>query len=453
MDFASEHDARWAAAAATHATGANARIAAYLAKGNTFFVKTGDTFGKILGAYQEVTKMIELYSAMKNAWQFVKDYKLTVNLYRFLPVVNVMAPDEMGGGQAYAVGVFPKDSTGWEARANILNDNIWRKKPSGLRIVEVRYPHSLQDLTLDSSIWGTDSVDEETFQKMILAGMYDGVVASGQWLSNAGIGNNMAENVAAMGPKAFARRISGVVLKRITDLEARKDFLNKIANGLIDMPKGMTPNLVLDQIKQIDIEIAQLQAKDTTGYAASQIQQQIWMRQAGFVSEILAKLEHQERRLALMKLRERYNKYEKFWANPDMMDPMPEITGEPKIDKPLNLIWQSLSVLSKGKIPPPVPVEGGTAAKAQATMTRSMYREFMVDELRAVRRLLAFRYASDKQKGAAEVTVDDAKKEVDYMLGILDARADHIRRLREYAATKDVVYASGEGWVFDLPGI
>ena len=453
MVWAAQHDARWAAASASHAVGMNSRTTSMLAKGNTFFIKVGDTFGKVLGAYQEITKMIEVYSAMKNAWEFMQNYKLTVNLYRFLPVINVDAPNEMGGGQAFAVGIFPKDSTGWEARANILNDNIWRRPMNGLRLVEVRYPHSIGDLLLDPSIWGSDSVDEETFQKMLLSGMYDGVMSSSQWLSNAGIGNNMADNVANMGPKAFARRISIVVMKRIVDLQARKDYLYQVSIGAINMPKDMTPTLVLGQMAAIDIEIAKLQVKDTTGYASAQMKQQVWMRQASFVGEILAKLEHTERRLALMKLRERYNKYEVFWATPNMMNPTPEITGVKSIDDPLNLIWSSLSVLSEGKIPPPTPVAGGPAAKAQATMVRSMYRELMVDELRAVRRLLAFRYAQDKQKQASNTQVEEAKDEVNKMLAVLDARADHIKRMNQYAEERKIIYAANEGWVFDLPGI
>lgn len=462
MDLAAEHDARWGIGATSHAVGAASRVAGYLAKGNTFFVKTGDTFGKILGAYQEVAKFAELYQVMQNAWRFLQNYQLTLNLFRCLPVINVLAPDEMGGGLAYAVGLFPKDSAGWEARANLLNDNLFKPVGTGFKIVEIRMPSSMNDLVVDSNIWGMDSVDEETFQKMLLAGMYEGVVSSGLWLSNAGVGNNLLENVAGMGPRAFARRITAIILKRTTDLQARKAYLYQISTGQVDLPRGMTPELVLNQMKAIDRELEDLATKDTTGYVASQMKQQAWMRQADFVGEILTKLEHPKRRLALMKLRERYRKYEKFWSGsvekddkgqPSMMNPTPEITGDEKIDKAINLIWSSLTLLSKGSIPPPTPVSGGPAAESQAIMVRSAYREFLVDELRAVRRLLAFRYAQEKQKEGSERDVQSGKDEVNHMLTILDARADHIKRLREYAATRDTVYKAGEGWAFSLPGI
>jgi len=451
MDYASQHDARWAVAGASHVSGATSRIGSLFARGNTFYMKTGDTFGKILQAYADAMQFVALYNQMEMAWSFLKDYHLTVNLYKFLPLIDIMAPDEMGGGEAFAVGLLPKDSSGWQARANLLKDNIWYRPPGGLRLVQVRYPTSLNELTLNSSVWGSDAIAEEDFQKMLLSGVYDGVVSSSQWMTNAGIKNNMASNFANMGPKAFAKRKSLLIANRIQALLDRKNLLNNVANGLMEMPVGLNPTEVITQLNLIDPEIARLQAMDTTGYANSIMSEQTWMRKASFVNEILAKLEQSDRRLALMKLNERFRKYERFWADPSQMDPTPDITGNAQVDNAIYIIWQSLTLISQGSIPPPTPVPGGPAAEAQSTMVRSMYREFLVDELRAVRRLLAFRYVSDKQAEGSDHVVADGQKEITQMMAKLDAHAARITQLRLLADSRKAVLDGGGGWALGLP--
>ncbi len=451
MRYSWEHDARWGVGAASASTGATSRIASLLSKGNTFFLKTGDTFAKITQAYQDVLKMVELYNQMTAAWEFLKDYQLTVNLFRFLPLIDIMAPDEMGGGQAFAVGLLPKDSNGWEVRANLLNDNPWYRRPGGLRLIEVRYPHSLNELTLNASIWGTDDLDEEEFQKKLLSGMYDGIVSASLWMSNAGIANNLADNVAQMGPKALARRKSLLIAKRIQALQSRKDTLDKMSHGWIEMPVGMTPEDVMRQMALIDPEISRLEQMDETGYASAMMAEETWMRKASFAGEILAKLEQPQRRLAIMKLNERFRKYERFWADPDQMDPQPEITGNAQVDNCIYIIWQALTLLSKGNIPPPTPVPGGPAAESQSIMVRSMYREFLVDELRATRRLLAFRYVSDKQAEGADVVAEDGKKEIALLMTELDRHAARIAQLRAFAETRSIVAANGGAWALQMP--
>jgi len=451
MAYAAEHTGRWLAAAASHGVGANARVGMMLGKGNTFFIKTGDVFGKTIGAYQEIVKWVEMYRQMERAWEFVKNYQLRLNLYRFLPLVDVMAPDEMGGGQAYAVGFLPKDSTGWEARANLLNDNPWKKAPGGMRLVEVRYPHSLNDVLLDSSVWGTETTDEEQFQKMMLSGFYEGVVSAGAWMNGAGLQNNLQDNVANMGPRAFAIRIRALRLNRIAVVQKRRDLLNQAATGMTPMPPGFSPADVLAQIAMCDKEIAELQSKVDAGYLDAQMSDAFWMKQASFANEILSKLENSERRLAIMKLAERYRKYERFWATPDQMDLTPEITGSPKIDNAISVIWQALTLLSKGKIPPPTPVPGGFAAEMQAVLVKSEYRELMVDELRAVRRLLAFRYATDKQAEGGMKTVEAGKASVETMMAKLQVNQARIDQMTRGVAIRDAIIAGGGGWAYNLP--
>lgn len=449
MVWAAEHDARWATKAGLDINSASYRIASLLSKGNTMFVKTGDIFGKTLQAYQEVTKWVEMYHQMESMWNFVENYQLRLNLYRFLPLMNVDAPDEMGGGQAFAVGFLPKNSTGWEARANLLNDNPWYRRGGGLRLVEVRYPHSLNDITFDSSVWGTDTVDEEMAQKMLMAGIYEGVVSAGAWMSGVGIQNNLADNIAPLGPKGLAKRLREIRLNRLMILQKRRDLLQQAAGGMLPLG-AMSPADVLDQITLIDKEIADISAKINGEYLDEQMADSAWMRQASFVNEILAKLEHRERRLALMKLSERYRKYEAFWADPGQMNPTPEITGNPRVDNAINTIWQALTLLSKGKIPPPTPVPGGPAAEAQATMVKAEYRELMVDELRAVRRLLAFRYVTDKQKVGADETVQAGRVQVDEMMRQLKVHENLIARMVAGKALRDRVIAGGGGWAFAL---
>ena len=451
MVWATQHDARWAIRSGLDMSSASSRIASLLAKGNTMFVKTGDIFGKTLQAYQEVVKWVEMYHQMESMWNFVQNYQLRVNLYRFLPLMSVDAPDEMGGGQAFAVGFLPKNSTGWEARANLLNDNPWYRKGGGLRLVEVRFPHTINDITFDSSVWGTDTVDEEIAQKMLMAGMYEGVSSAAVWMTGAGIQNNLADNIAPMGPKGLARRLREIRLNRLNILQKRRDLLNQAAGGIIPLG-AMSPADVLDQIASIDKEIADLTAKINGEYIDEQMADAAWMRQASFVNEILSKLEHRERRLALMKLSERYRKYEMFWADPDQMNPTPEITGNPKVDNAITVLWQALTLLSKGKIPPPTPVPGGLAAEAQAVMVKSEYRELMVDELRAVRRLLAFRYVTDKQKSGADETMQVGKYQIEDMMRQLKVHESRINTMVAGKAIRDKVIAAGGGWAFNLPG-
>lgn len=443
MDYAPEHDARWGLAATSHATGAMGRMEGLLARGNTFFLKTGDAFTKILDAYQTINRMMILYNQMKSMADFMKTYRLNVNLFAFMPLVDINAPDEMGGGQAYAVGFLPKDSQGWQARANLFGDNAYYKKPGGLRLVSVRYPHSLNDITMNASVWQADSVPEEEFEKRMMAGMYDGVMSSSLFLDRMGISNNAADNVAGMGPKAMARHMSEAIQRRIDALETRKQLLLDASMGQAPLPPGMTPQQVLDQIAAIVVEEQSLKAQDQMGEATINAQNEPWMREASFVTEILTKLEQPQRRLALMKLNERYLKYEKYWADPDQMDPTPEITGDKRVDNAIYIIWQALTLLSKGKIPPPQGVPGGPAAIAQSTMVRSMYRQFFVDELRAVRRLIEFRYETDLQQQGADVVVKDGQQEVKEMQDLLQAHADNIEKLKAFAQARAIIVGQG----------
>lgn len=446
MDHAFMHDQRWITAAATHKLGVDSRIEALLTRGNTFFLKTGDAFGKILQAYQDINKMVMLYNEMKSMADFMSDFHLNVNLMAFCPMINVDAPDEMGGGTAFAVGLLPADSHGWQARANLFGDNTWYKPLSGgLRLVSVRYPHSLNDITMDSSMWANDSIAEDEFQKRAMAGIYDGAMSASLFLNRAGVQSNLADNVANLGPKAQARMMSEAIQRRITSLEQRKYLLTQASMGDAPLPPGMTPQDVLNQITAITTEEQALAAQDQLGEANITAQDEAWMRQASFITEILTKLEKPERRLALMKLNERYLKYEKFWATPSQMDPTPDITGDPRVDNAIYIIWQALTLLSKGKIPPPTPVPGGPAAEAQATMVRSMYRQFTVDELRAVRRLIEFRYESDLQEEAATIVVPDGQQEVAEMNDKLQAGADRIARLQAYANARKVIEGQNPG--------
>lgn len=413
------------------------------------FARIGDSFTKMLTAASEIQKMAELYNQVKSMITFMEHYRLTLNLYRFIPTMDVAVPDdEMGDASAYVVGFFPKSNNGWGQRSLLYGDNPYYRGGGGMRLVEVRYPKSLDDLTLDIGVWGGTDDTVEEFQQKLLAGFYDGVVSAGTYMNNIGVGNNMKAQAMSLSPSRMAQRRADAILERIVALQNRKAFMDQAlsdpSSDAYRLTKGMTPDQKLAQILALDQEVADLQQKLASLTPNEVARQNPWMEQANFIHQVLAKLEAPERRLAIAKLSERYKKYEKAWNNPDFMNPTPDITGNEAVDNAIYLIWQAATLMSWGKIAPPTPVSGGPAAEAQATITKSMYRQFLMEELAGVRRLLSHEFQNQQQAKGAE-TVDEGRRIVERSILDLQAGADRIRRLQTTADARQKLLDTGFG--------
>lgn len=436
MVWAPMHDARWAAVSLGHRTGWRANKSSVAAKGNTFFYKTGDAFTKFLGAYSEILQMYKIYQDLERAMRFMKEYRLSVNLFRFAPHFTLEVENSVGPeGKMFAVGFFPNSHDGWEKRANLFADNpYYLKRPGAMRLVEIRYPHSLNDLAMKLSVWGGEDLDSDEWQQWMLAGFYDGVTSASTFLDGLGIQNNMAQNARNLGPKAMADRRKAALIRRIQALEARKNILREAMAGHLTPDAdnvNLSPAELNRQLSLIDAEIARLNREVGDAGPLEHAKTASWMKRYAFVNEILAKLEDPDRRLAVATLSTQYKKWERFWCTPDMMNPTPEITGNAKVDNAIYVIWQALTLLSRGQIPPPTAVAGGKAAEAQAFMVRANARGLMADELRASRQLLTFAYQDETQKqGIAVVT--DGKAQVTRLIERLErgkAQAERVEAL------------------------
>lgn len=447
MDWAAEHDARWAAAGLSHRTGWRANMSSVAAKGNTFFYKTGDAFYKFLGAYSEILQMYKIYQDLERTMRFLKEYRLTVNLFRFAPHITLSVEDSVGEeGKVFAVGFFPNSHDGWEKRANLFADNpYYLKRPGAMRLVEIRYPHSLEDVAMKLSVWGGEDMDAEEWQKWMLAGFYDGVTSASAFLDGIGIQNNMALNARNLGPKAMADRRMAALVRRIQALETRKTLLREAMSGHLTPDAdnvNLSPAELNRQLSLIDAEIVRLQKEVGEAGALEQAKTASWMKKYAFVNEILSKLEDPDRRLAVATLSTQYKKWERFWCSPDQMNPNPQITGNVRVDNAIFIIWQALTLLSRGQIPPPTSVPGGEAAKAQAFMVRANARGLMADELRASRQLLTFAYQDDTQKQGI-LTVTDGKAQVNRLIKRLEAGKGEVERMELLWKAKEKLNGCG----------
>jgi len=105
----------------------------------------------------------------------------------------------------------------------------------------------------------------------------------------------------------------------------------------------------------------------------------------------------------------KFDQFEVFWRDPEMMNPTPEITGSKGVDNIIYILWEAATIITKGAIAPPVPASGGPAAEAQAVVTKSLYRQYLAEELEGFRRLVAHQFQNEQQKLAVRYLADGAE--------------------------------------------
>lgn len=431
MGTALDHDARYFIAGTSHVVGKTSRIVSLLQRVDTFNTRVGRSLETVLRFYQEYRRFMELVNQVKRMYSYMQNYfknfQVTVNLYRLLPVIEI--DDPMDNQDYFVVGFLPKHGADrWKNNARKFGDNRYLDQP--FSVIQVNYPHNLADLAVDASVWGNLGavMDVMEFQKRLMAGLYDGVISASNYLNGfSGAISNLESNLAGnaqqyLTPELISKEKVVLYDKAINGLtEYRGKLLNSMASGgsgFIDA----SPESMDRMIARIDAQLDQLTQerdyeKDGRGAKTAQASQQVWMERMNFVSQVLVKLEANERRIAIARMAEKYDKYEKFWKDPGMMNPTPEITGMPAVDNSLYVIWQALTVLSWGKIPPPTPVSGGPAAEAMATITKAQYRTYLSEELRGVRQLIG-----RAEQETASKAVQDVSMTGDIALAMAEAR-------------------------------
>jgi hypothetical protein len=398
MVFAAEHDARYLGAALSHSSGKSSRIVSLLSRVDTFQTRVGHSLGLIMQFYSEYRRFMELVNQVKQMASYMKNYfnnfQLTINLYRLLPTIEIADP--LDDQDCFVVGFLPKHSSDrWRKNAAKFGDNKYLND-SAFHVIQFDYPHSWNDLAVDASIWGNlgATMGELEFQQRMMAGVYDAVMSASNYLGGLkGVSTNLGTNARKYLNPENVNKIKIELLQKVLDQLSsyRVKLLSNAAGsgGFIDM----SPDQVQAALNRIDGQIAQVQGqmayeKDGRGKTAVLAQQQVWMERMNFLTQIIQPLEQNERKLTIATMKAQYDKYEVFWKDPGMMNPTPEITGMPAIDNSIYIIWQALTVLSWGKIPPPTPVSGGPAAEAAAMVTKGTYRKLMAEELRGIRQIL-----------------------------------------------------------------
>jgi hypothetical protein len=273
------------------------------------------------------------------------------------------------------------------------------------------------------------------FEKRLMAGLYDGVVSASRYLSGVGVDNNMESSVGRMSPKYFDMKIGQALDRRIEALKKQRAMydtaMSDPSSGEAKAFANLTPEEMIQRQAAIDQEVAKLEAQKGKTLSLETAKSAFWVERGQFINQVLAELEAPERRLTIARLSERFKKYQNAWGNVgqgpngtiEFMNAKPEITGDQKVDDAIYLIWQAITLMSGGGVPPPVPVSGGPAAEAQAAVSKAMYRTLTFEELEGIRRLLV----SDDQYW----TQTRAMTDVDAMKNTID---EHIRLLEEDAA-------------------
>ena len=456
MEWAIQHDARWLLAGGSHALGAYSRKIAATSAAADLFTDIGNSFQGIMRAYTEYARMMEVYTQIKNMAKFVENYHLTINVMRFVPQIVITDPgdpmldEETPPARSYVVGFMPKHGSGWKTSAAMYRDNPYLTPEmggatisagvGGMNIIEVRYPKSWADIKLDPSIWGGDETDGEVeLQQRLMAGLYDGVTSAGRFLSGVGVDNNLELAAGRMSPRYFQQKMGLAISRRIAAL-VRQRALYETAITNPSSPEGKAySNLGAVELiglqAKIDNEIAALELKKATALGVETSKQVSWVQQGNFINQILAGLEAPERRIAIAKLSERFKKYAAAWGNAgvgpngtiEFMNAQPEITGDPQVDNAIYLCWEAITLLSMGQVPGPVPVSGGPAAEAQASLVKAMYRTFLFEELAGIRRLIAGDHAYKVQNRAIK-DVDVMKADISKHIAMLEADADRIQK-------------------------
>jgi len=448
MKYALQHDARWLLAGGTHAVGASSGSTAVFSNGAKLFTSIGNSFQRILRYYAEFQKAREMVGMVESMWKFMDEYRLRVNVYKLIPNIVVTEPGDPFGPftRSFIIGFAPRHDQSWRQNPDLYLDNPYiGPKSQGMKLVEIKYPRSWSDIKIDGSIWGADDMQTEEFQARMLAGFYDGVTSASRFLTSLGVDNNMELAVGRMSPANIAARIGINIEKRIVALQRQRAiYSDALANPDGEIGKAYSGYKQEDLIRlqaQIDHEIQRLRVTKEAAYGNQVAGQQAWVERANFIHQVLAKLEEPERRLAIARLSERYKKFENAWANPGFMASKPEITGDKRVDDAIYLIWEGITIISKGEVPPPQPVSGGPAAQAQAVLTKSMYRQLTYEELAGIRQLLTAEYMHTKQIQGTKI-VDEAKGAILARMRILQENAERLRRWTAFNDTMESYIAT-----------
>lgn len=470
MQWAAQHDARWLLAGGSHAVGAYSRVTTATSAAADVFTDIGSSFQQILRAYSEYARMMEVYGQVKSMAKFLENYRLVVNVMKFVPQIVITDPgdpmldEKTPPARSYVVGFMPKhNAAAWKNDAIMYKDNLYLDPQGGstsgfaiggMNIIEVRYPSKWSDIKIDPSIWGGDESDGEVaFQQRLMAGMYDGVTSAGRFLSSVGVDNNMESSVGRMSPRYFQQKEALAIERRIAALTRQRALydtaLSNPSDKSVQAYSNLSPVDLIQAQKNIDAEIVSLQTKKSTLLGVHTSRQVAWVQQGNFIQQILAGLEAPERRLTIARLSERFKKYSNAWGNvgegPDgtieFMNAQPEITGNPQVDNAIYLIWQAITLLSAGQVPGPVPVSGGPAAEAQAALVKAMYRTLTYEELVGIRRLLAGEHQySTQTRGMKDV--DAMKVDISKHIALIEADAV---RIQKWAAINDAKLQAANG--------
>jgi len=463
LKYAVQHDARWYLAGGSHAVGSMAGTTELFSNGSHLFSQIGTSFSHILRFYGEYQRTRELVGAVESMWKYMSEYKLKINVWKMIPNLVISEPGDPFGedSRSFIIGFSPKHDSKWRDNGDLFGDNPYMgHRKGGMSLIEVKYPHSWSDIKIDGSIWGGDSLDEDEFQKHLLAGFYDGVTSAGRFLTGVGVDNNVELSVGRLSPRNMAANSARMIDKRIAALKRQRALYEEaLTNPNTDvghLVAGNSPERLIQLQGEIDAEIVRLQSKQSTLLGNEIAKQQPWVERATFIHGILAKLENSERRITIARLSERFKKYQNAWANPGFMNAKPEITGDQRVDNAIYLIWEALTLLSSGQIAPPQGVSGGPAAEAQAVVVKSMYRTLTYEELTAIRQLLAQEYQVTKQGDGVKI-VASAKDEIQRMIQTIQARADMLDKwkrqndaLEDFAKTNPNAKWAMKGSIFTM---
>ncbi len=448
MAWAVQHDARWVLAGGSHIAGATSGRTQVFTGGANLFTKVGDSFQKVLLFMNEIQKGAELVAQAKAMIRFLDEYQLRINVCKFIPNMIIQEPDSISGGpgRSIMVGFLPKHgSNTWKTNASMMGDNPYYRPRGSVKLVEIRYPRSWSDIKIDGSVWGADNLAEDEIQKQLLSGFYDGTVSAARFLSDIGVDNNLEMNVGRLSPKALATQKAAVIDRRIQALQDQWNRLDAaLRNPSSEEGRAFSSMNVQDRVKMQDaikLEIAKLEKTKAETLGVEISRNAPWVQQAEIVHQVLSRLETSERRITIARLSERFKKYQKAWSNPSFMVQEPEITGNEQVDRAIYIIWQAITLLSKGKVAPPQAVSGGPAAEAQAALTKAMYRHLTAEELHGIRQMLAAENQFAAQAKGVEV-VKDAKEDIAWYFTALLQGERRIQELQAMNAAKQAIDAS-----------
>lgn len=435
MKYAVMHDARWILAGGTHLLGGKAHKTALFSGGSELFAHIGNSFQAILRYYAQFQKARELVGMVQAMSGFMDNFRIRTNVYKLIPNIVISEPGDPFGptSRSFIVGFCPKHDDSWRSDGTIYLDNPYISSASGLKVFELKYPRSWDDIKIDGSIWAAENPDEAEMQKQMLAGFYDGVTSAGRYLTSVGVDNNVELSVGRLSPKNLALSKAKTIDKRIEALIKQRLFYeNAIASPTSDAGQALgaySAEEILRMEGALDNEIKRLETQKASALGLEISKQQGWVEKANFVHQILSKLEAPERRIAIARLSERFKKYQNCWGNPDFMVLQPEYTGNPQLDRWIDLIWKAITILSRGEVPPPEAKAGAKGAELQSIVTKAMYRQLTYEELAGIRQLLAGEIMQNQQKTGMK-QIDAMKGEIERTIGVIEQKAEALKRLK-----------------------